>query len=126
MFNLSVCKLNPLLLPVLVEGEISRGRLLAFAFAYVQGEKRRLYSFQLMRSQEEPVITLTPIQDPGGLLPPAARLVHRVEANGVSEGIRANETVEHPDLECEEDALEFLKRLRSEGHENQQSAERPK
>lgn len=108
IFTQSVCEMNPMLLPVLVEGEIHRGKLRAFAYAYVGGEKRRLYSFQGTRAGEEPVITLTPIDDPAGLLPASARIVRHM---GRDEGSDAKE---HPDLRCAENALQYLQRLRKE------------
>ncbi len=115
MFNKSVCEQNPLLPPVLVEGEISRGRLLAYAFAYVGGEKQYLYSFQAKRSAGEPVIVIAPIKDPSGMLPSAARLVHRPEDISAGSAQKASEFAEHPDLMCPESGVEYLLRLRREG-----------
>lgn len=116
MFNRSVCELNPMLLPVLVEGEIVRGKLVAYAFAYVGGERNFLYSFSASRSKKEPVITLSPIQDPLGLMPPNSRLVHRIEAESKGEvAIVPGQEAEHHDLECPESPSEYLHRLRKEG-----------
>ncbi|MCO5411103.1 hypothetical protein [Ralstonia mojiangensis] len=108
IFTQSVCELNPMLLPVLVEGEIHHGRLRAFAYAYVGGQKQRLYSFQATRANEEPVITLTPIDDPVGLLPASARIARRMG------GDESSGAEEHSDLQCSENALQYLQRLRKE------------
>lgn len=116
MFNRSVCELNPMLPPVLVEGEIVRGKLVAYAFAYVGGERNFLYSFSATRSDKEPVITLSPLRDPHGLMPPNARLVHRIEAESQSsEVVRPGQDAEHHDLVCPESPMEYLQRLRKEG-----------
>jgi hypothetical protein len=116
IFNRSVCTLNPMLSPVLVEGEIIRGKLVAYAFAYVGGEKNFLYSFSASRSEKEPVITLSPLQDPHGLMPPSARLVHRFEAESQNnKPIKLGQKVVHHDLECPESPIEYLQRLRKEG-----------
>lgn len=115
MFNRSVCEQNPLLPPILVEGEISRGKLLAYAFAYVGGERQYLYSFQARRSDGEPVITVTPIKDPSGLLPASARLLQRMGDSVAAAPPPAEREAEHHDLVCPESPSEFLQRLRKEG-----------
>lgn len=116
MFNRSVCELNPMLPPVLVEGEIVGGELVAYAFAYVGGERNFLYSFSATRSEKEPVITLLALQDPHTLVPPNARLVHRIEAEPQSaEFVQPKRKAEHHDLECPESPTEYLQRLRKEG-----------
>lgn len=116
MFNRSVCELNPMLPPVLVEGEIVRGKLVAYAFAYVGGERNFLYSFAATPSDNEPVITLSPLRDPHGLMPSNARLVHRIEADPKGDGaVTLGQQAEHPDLECPESPTEYLQRLRKEG-----------
>lgn len=108
MFNRSVCELSPMLPPVFVEGEIVRGKLLAYAFAYVGGERNLLYSFAATRSNKEPVITLSPLRDPHGLIPTNARLVHRVE---VMPSDAATTESDHPDLECAETSVEYIHRM---------------
>lgn len=114
MFNRSVCELNPMLPPVLVEGDIVRGKLVAYAFAYVGGQRNFLYSFSATHSEKEPVITLAALKDPLGLMPPSARLVQRIE--GASPKVEAGvKEVEHPDLECPESSMDYLQRLRKEG-----------
>lgn len=116
MFNRSVCELNPMLPPVLVEGEIVRGKLVAYAFAYVGGQRNFLYSFAATRSDKEPVITLSPLLDPHGLMPPNARLVHRIEAEPQGEAaVSPRQEAEHHDLKCPESPIEYLQRLRKEG-----------
>jgi hypothetical protein len=112
MFNRSVCELSPMLPPVLVEGKIQSGKLRAFAFAYVGGQKELLYSFEATRSEAEPVITLTPINDPNGLMPQSARLVHR---NGVTDQQQAAGDADHPELVCPESSIEYIQRMRKEG-----------
>lgn len=118
MFNRSVCELSPLLPPVLVEGEIRRGELVAYAFAYVGGERRLLYEFSGTQGEREPVLTLTPLKDPVGLLPPSARLVHRLEKAPVQTHLAGNREDEHPDLACVESPVEYIQRLRKEGRVN--------
>ena len=115
MFNRSVCELNPMLPPVLVEGEIVRGKLVAYAFAYVGGERNFLYSFSANRSEKEPVITLSPLRDPLGLMPPSARLVQHIEAAPSEKVSASGPEVEHPDLECPESPSQYIQRLRKEG-----------
>ena len=115
MFNRSVCEANPMLPPVLVEGEIRRGEMLAVAYAYVGGEKRSLYSFSVAKSDNEPVITISPLKDPSGMLPPSARLVHRVIEKPAEGKPSASIQEEHTDLECMESPIEYLHRLRKEG-----------
>jgi hypothetical protein len=116
MFNRSVCDLSPMLPPIMVEGEIHRGKMVGYAYAYVGGEKNLLYTFVATRSDTEPVLTLSPLRDPHGLLPSNARLVLRYEA-AVSESNQVSSTQisEHPDLECPESSLQYLQRLRKEG-----------
>lgn len=108
MFNRSVCELSPMLPPVFVEGEIVRGKLVAYAFAYVGGERNFLYSFAATRSNKEPVITLSPLRDPHGLISPSARLVRRVE---VMPSDTATTESDHPDLECAESSVEYIHRM---------------
>lgn len=115
MFNQTVCELSPLLPPVLVEGKIRRGELVAYAFAYVGGERRFLYEFSGAQSEHEPVLTLTSLKDPVGLLPPSTRLVHRIEVNHSQTIVADNREAEHPDLECQESPVEYILRLRKEG-----------
>lgn len=115
MFNRTVCELSPLLPPVLVEGKIRRGELVAYAFAYVGGERKLLYEFSGTQGEGEPVLTLTPVKDPVGLLPPSARLVHRIEENNAQVDLAGNREADHPDLACREGPVEYILRLRKEG-----------
>ena len=116
MFNRSVCELNPMIPPVLVEGEIHRGKLVAYAFAYLGGERNLLYSFSATLSEKDPVITLTPLADPLGLMPPSARLVLRMEPQTQGENAATpRQEVVHPDLECPESPTQYLQRLKKEG-----------
>lgn len=115
MFNRTVCEGNPMISYVLVEGEIIHGKLLARAFTHVGGQRRYLYSFQAHRSRDEPVITLTPKQDPSGLLPAAARLVQRPERPHSEGSLDASSEEDHPDLSCAESPIQYLQRLRKEG-----------
>ena len=108
MFNRAVCDLNPLLPPVLIEGEIRRGRLLALAYVFVGGEKRGAYTFEAERLADDRVITMSPLNDKHGLLPPTARLVRRIEVQGSGD----SESKPHPDLECPISPLEFMENLR--------------
>jgi len=112
MFNLSVCNLSPMLPPVLIEGEIRRGKLIAYAFAYVAGEKNFLYSFVATQNEIDPVITLFPLQDHLELMPASARLVHRIETVQTT---NATHDPEHADLKCPESPVDYLRRLRQEG-----------
>lgn len=114
MFNRSVCELNPMLPPVLVEGEIVRGKLVAYAFAYVGGERNFLYSFSATRSDKEPVITLSPLRDPHGLVPPNARLVQRMEVTPSEATPAPTQEVEHDDLKCAESSVEYIHRMLTE------------
>lgn len=116
MFNRAVCELNPMLPPVLIEGAIRRDKLVAYAFAYVGGERRLLYEFSGKQSGHEPVLTLTSLQDPAGLLPSSARLVHRIEVEPAQTDFAAIGEADHPDLECPESPLEYIERLRKEGY----------
>lgn len=115
MFNRTVCDLNPMLPPVLVEGEIYRGKMVAYAYAYVGGKKNFLYSFDVTQSEKEPVVTLRPLKDPLGLMPPSARLVRRIGTIPAGTVSPSTPNSEHPDLECPEKPFEYLQRLRKEG-----------
>jgi hypothetical protein len=117
MFNRRVCDLNPMLPPVLVEGEIRQGKLLAYAYAYVGGEKTTLYSFSATNSENEPVITLKPLSDPLELMPSSARLLERIghESLKSSSSHDDGKDSEHPDLSCPESPTDYLQRLRREG-----------
>ena len=116
MFNRSVCELNPMLPPVFVEGEIVRDKLVADAFVIVGGQRNFLYSFSATRSAKEPVITLVPLTDPLGLMPPNARLVHRIKSEPQSKApVPFGQDAEHHDLVCPASPIEYLQRLRKEG-----------
>lgn len=115
MFNRSVCELNPMLPPVLVEGEIVGGKLIAYAFAYVGGQRNFLYSFSATSSDKEPVITLSPLKDPLGLMPSSARLVQHIEATPSGDVSASGQEAGHPDLECPESPSQYMQRLRKEG-----------
>ncbi len=117
MFNISVCELNPMFPPVLVEGAIRGGNLVASAFVYVGGERKLLYEFSGKQSDHEPVLTITPLQDRYGLLPSSARLVQGGWGVGtvqIDSGVEV--TAEHPDLQCPESPIEYIQRFRKEGH----------
>ena len=108
MFNRSVC-----------------GKLVAMAFVYRGGDRRVLYSFSATRSDKEPVITLSPIDDPRGLVPANARLEHRIEAEPGGNPVAASgQEEEHHDLKCAESPIEYLMRLRREGVLNFDGRER--
>lgn len=115
MFNRAVCQLNPLLPPVLLEGEIRSGKLVATAFVYQGGQKRALYSFSATRSAGEPVVTITPLEDPLQLLPAEARLVRRYEPAAESASASVGHHPQHPDLVCPEKPEDYIRRLRAEG-----------
>lgn len=116
MFNRSVCEASPMLPPVFVEGEIAWGKLVVNAFIYRGGDKRFLYSFSATHSDKEPVITLSSIEDPSGLMPAHARLVHRIEAEPRGDAASTpGQEAEHHDLVCPESPIEYLQRLRKEG-----------
>jgi hypothetical protein len=103
----TVCERNPLLLPVLVEGEVLKGKIYAKAFAYVGGEQRPLATFTVTISKEQPwIVTLQPLSDPSGLMPESARLQTRIDGAG------ANVQTEHEDLSCKNDRIEFLRKMR--------------
>jgi len=118
MFNRRVCDLNPMLPPILVEGEIHRGTLVAWAYAFVGGKKTTLFSFKATKSENEPVIALAPVSDPLELMPPSSRLVRRFHNDDsliVASSNEVAEGSEHPDLSCPESPTDYLKRLRREG-----------
>ena len=115
MFNRAVCELNPMLPPVLVEGEIRGSQMVAYAYAYIQGQRNLLYTFQVNQEKNEPVITIKPLRDHLNLLPPEARLVRRIHSSSDVVVARVGEGSAHPDLECPESPLEYIQRLRREG-----------
>ncbi len=114
IFNLEVCKLNPLFVPVLLEGEIFRGDVVAYTFAIVGGQKYFLFSFSAQRSDREPVITIAAIRDPLGLLPEPARLVRRADPVVADEKGAVPTALDHPDFECAETPSEYVKRILGE------------
>lgn len=114
MFNRSVCELSPMLPPVLLEGEIVGGKLVAYAFAYVGGERKFLYSFSATRSDREPVVTLSPLRDPHGLVPPNARLVQRIDEPTSEAAPALTQEVEHADLKCAESSVQYIHRMLTE------------
>lgn len=116
MFNRSVCDLSPMLQPALVEGAIQQGKLVAYAYVYVGGERRFLYSFTATRSEDDPVLTLFPAKDPHELLPSGARLVHRYDVDQPDMKVAEDPVSgEHPDLKCPESPTDYVRRLRKEG-----------
>lgn len=116
MFNRRVCELSLMLPPVMVEGEIIDGKLVASSYAYVQGQRSLLYTFEVDQDADQLVATVRPLKDPLGLLPDEARLVRRMESLGNDEGPGSSQTSSHPDLQCQEPPMEYLKRLRKEGN----------
>lgn len=115
IFNRRVCDLNPMLPPVLVEGEVRGAKLFAYTYAYVGGEKNILYSFTAIHNEGQPIITLMPYEDPYQLLPSSARLVKSIETEAVSDSaIATTVEVEHPDLKCSESPVEYIHRMLKE------------
>jgi len=116
IFNRAVCDSNPMFSLVFVEGDIVGGKLVANASAYIGGKLHFLYSFSAIHSDKEPVITLSPLRDPHGFVPPGARLVRRIQVTSQNvEGMPPMQEVEHHDLQCAESPFEYLQRLRREG-----------
>ncbi|MBC3806617.1 hypothetical protein H8K52_04560 [Undibacterium seohonense] len=108
MFNLGVCSLNPLLAPVLIEGEINGKVLIAYAYAYVGGEKRLLYTFDMRQESVDPVATIKPIKNPLQLLPTEARLVRRLEEQTAASDVTSAPNATHPDFQCAESPLQYI------------------
>jgi hypothetical protein len=115
MFNRNVCEMNPMLPPVLIEGEIRGKTLVAFAYAYAQGQRSILYTFEVEQEADSIVALVRPLRDPMNLLPPEARLVRRIESQTELTDTVVVPEATHPDLKCAESALEYLQRLRREG-----------
>ena len=114
MFNRRVCDLSPMLPPVLVEGEVSGKTLVAYAYAYVRGQKNLLYTFEVSRVADQPVAIVRPLKDPLGLLPFESRLVQRTDTSKATEPVM-NQAPFHPDLQCPESPTQYLLRLRKQG-----------
>lgn len=116
MLNKAVCEISPLLLPVLIEGRIRGGAVDAHAFVYRAGQRQYLYRFKAIRDSNQPlVVTLTPTEDPSGLLPPAARLAISPHNEGINAMYLEKDAKEHHDLLCPESPSQYMQRLRMEG-----------
>lgn len=103
----SVCNRNPVLLPVLLEGEILHGQVYAKAFTFVGGQRQTLATFTVQRSDEAPfIVTVRPLADPSGLFPVSARLMQRLEDE---------HAIENDALTCKNDPAAFVRKLLDAG-----------